>query len=385
MLSERKARPVRYTFLLTELFNSKGGIETYNQHLIDVVSQSRDNVLCTVFVLNDRHSPLESRQNIRIIPCAATPYRFVWKLFLVLKVIQLAIFRTDLLVCGHVNLSPICFALKKLFGVNYVVIIHGIEVWNLQSNLLRKSLAEAITLFSVSRYTRDKVEEQIPAMKRKIKLLVDTVDGSRFVPQPKSAKLINRYGLPGFQIMLTVGRLSLAESYKGYDVVMRALPEVLRVKPNVKYLIVGKGDALDSLKNLARELGVQANVIFTGFVPDEELVDYYNLCDAFVMPSKGEGFGIVFLEAMACGKPVLAGNMDGARDPLMDGKLGILVDPDNINEIAQAILRLLDENNQEPLRNPEYLRQAVIENFGIERFRQHVVELFAELGEAATS
>lgn len=196
---------------------------------------------------------------------------------------------------------------------------------------------------------------------------------------------MNRYSLNGYQILLTVGRLSLADNYKGFDVVMRALPEVLRVKPNVKYLIVGKGDALDLLKNLARQLGIEANIVFTGFVPDEELVNYYNLCDAFVMPSNGEGYGIVFLEAMACGKPVIAGNADGARDPLMDGRQGILVDPDNVNEVAQAILRLLDENNQEPLRNPDYLRQAVIENFGIERFRQRVVELFRELCIVAAS
>jgi glycosyltransferase involved in cell wall biosynthesis len=314
-----------------------------------------------------------------MIPCAVTPYRLAWKLFLVLKVIQLALFRTDFMICGHVNLSPICFALKKLSGLNYVVIIHGIEVWNLQSKLLKKSLAEATTLFAVSRYTRDKVQEQIPALKGKIEIVANTVDASRFMPQPKSADLMSRYSLSGYQTLLTVGRLSASDSYKGYDTIMRALPEVLRVKPKVKYLIVGKGDALASLKKLARELGIEANVIFTGFVPDEELVDYYNLSDAFVMPSKGEGFGIVFLEAMACGKPVLASNADGACDPLMDGKLGILVDPDDEKEVAQAILRLLNEQNQELLRNPEYLRQTVIQNFGIERFRQRVVELFREL------
>ncbi len=378
-------RPFRYTFLLTELFNSKGGIETYNQHLIEAVSQSRDNVDCKVLVLNDAQAHSAPQPNIQIIPCAVTSYRMLWKLVLVLKLIRLSIFRTDFVVCGHVNLAPICLTLKKLLGVNYVVIVHGIEVWNLKSGLLKKSLAGATNLFSVSRFTRDRLEAQLPAMKGKIKLLPDTVDGSHFAPQPKSAELLSRYGLQGWQTLLTVGRLSLADNYKGYDAVMRALPDLLRVKPNIKYLLVGKGDALASLKTLARELGIAANVIFTGFVPDDELVDYYNLCDAFIMPSKGEGFGIVFLEAMACGKPVIAGNGDGARDPLMDGKLGIPVDPDNQQEVAQALLRLLDEQNAEPLRNPDYLRQTVIENFGIERFRQRVIELFRELNPMETS
>lgn len=373
-----RQRPVVYTFLLTELFNSKGGIETYNQQLVEAVSQSREKVLCNVLVLNDAQARPLSAQNIRILPCAITSSRWLWKLLFIFKVIPLA-FKTDFVVCGHVNLSPISLMMKRLLGTPYVVIIHGIEVWNLQNELLEKSLSSATALFSVSRYTRDKVEAQIPALQGRIELLADTVDACRFVPQAKSAALLNRYDLQGYQTLLTVGRLSLAENYKGFDVVMRALPEVLRVKPNVKYLIVGKGDALDSLQQLARELGIEAHVIFTGFVPDEELVDYYNLCDAFVMPSKGEGFGIVFLEALAGGKPVIAGNADGARDPLLDGKLGILVDPDNSTEVAQAILRLLDEENREPLRNPEYLRQQVIENFGIERFRKRVVELFEKL------
>jgi glycosyltransferase involved in cell wall biosynthesis len=117
-------------------------------------------------------------------------------------------------------------------------------------------------------------------------------------------------------------------------------------------------------------------VTLTGFVPDEELVDHYNLCDVFAMPSKGEGFGIVYLEALACGKPTLGGNKDGAIDALCQGELGILVDPDDPNAIAQSLIQILQGTHPHPiLYQPEVLRQKVIETFGFERFKQTLARL----------
>jgi glycosyltransferase involved in cell wall biosynthesis len=94
------------------------------------------------------------------------------------------------------------------------------------------------------------------------------------------------------------------------------------------------------------------------------------------MPSKQEGFGIVFLEALACGKPVIAGNRDGSKEALLDGKLGVLVDPDNINEIAEAIINILLKNAPTQFLNADYLRDMVINNFGFEKFSKKVKELF---------
>ena len=113
-------------------------------------------------------------------------------------------------------------------------------------------------------------------------------------------------------------------------------------------------------------------MIFTGYVPDEELVAYYNLCDVFVMPSKGEGFGIVYLEALACGKPVVAGNHDGAREPLLDGRLGMLVDADSPSEVAAAVISIFSGSADVRLLDPEYLRTEVIRNFGPDAFQQRL-------------
>ena len=141
---------------------------------------------------------------------------------------------------------------------------------------------------------------------------------------------------------MTVSRLSSLERYKGHDRVIRTLPRVLDRHPDTIYLIVGDGDDRPRLESLAVECGVTKNVQFTGSVPPEELPDYFRLADVLVMPSAGEGFGIVFLEAMATGICVIGGSQDGSRDALCDGALGILVDPENGKELASAILAALD-------------------------------------------
>jgi glycosyltransferase involved in cell wall biosynthesis len=125
--------------------------------------------------------------------------------------------------------------------------------------------------------------------------------------------------------------------------VIRTLPRVLEQHPDTIYLIVGDGGDRPRLESLAIECGVMKNVQFAGSVPSEELPDYFRLADVFVMPSVAEGFGIVFLEAMATGMRVIGGSKDGSRDALCDGALGTLIDPENSEELASAILAALDD------------------------------------------
>jgi glycosyltransferase involved in cell wall biosynthesis len=173
-----------------------------------------------------------------------------------------------------------------------------------------------------------------------------------------------------------VCRLAETECYKGYDQIIKAMPEIMRSVPNARYLLVGKGPDRPRIEKLIADAGVQDAVILAGFVPDEELADHYNLCDIFAMPSRAEGFGIVYLEALACGKPVLAGNKDGSRDALGDGELGLLVDPDNTVKIAAEIIRVLRREHSRPnIFNPELLRQRVVELFGFEAFKHAVADL----------
>jgi glycosyltransferase involved in cell wall biosynthesis len=210
--------------------------------------------------------------------------------------------------------------------------------------------------------------------------LPNTFDHNRFNIAGKPTHLLERYGLKSEQpIILTVNRLSLCESYKGYDKVLEALPQIRKAIPNIHYVIVGKGDARPHIEQLIRERQLQDCVTLTGFIPDAELCDYYNLCDVFAMPSKLEGFGIVYLEALACGKPTLGGNQDGAIDALCHGELGALVNPDDVEALAQTIIQILQKTYSKPLLyHPQELRQKVIDIYGYERFKQTLTQYLEE-------
>jgi glycosyltransferase involved in cell wall biosynthesis len=133
---------------------------------------------------------------------------------------------------------------------------------------------------------------------------------------------------------------------------------------------------------LIRELGLTDAVILAGYIPDHELRAFYNLCDVFAMPSKGEGFGIVFLEALACGKPVIAGNKDGSVDAVLNGRLGVRVDPESVDEISEALIQVLSKSHPlQILRQPEALRCGVIDAYGSKRFVERIGEIIKPFAE----
>jgi phosphatidylinositol alpha-1,6-mannosyltransferase len=183
--------------------------------------------------------------------------------------------------------------------------------------------------------------------REKIALISNGVDLQRFVARPRRQDLMARYGLVGRRVLLTVGRLY---ARKGMDRVIESLPSVLRVLPDVRYLLVGDGTYRADLEQLAIARGVRDAVVFAGAVPDAELIDHYALADAFIMANREmpdgdtEGFGLVFLEANACGIPVIAGKAGGSVDAVTDLVNGLVVDGDRPEEITGAILRLFQDD-----------------------------------------
>jgi glycosyltransferase involved in cell wall biosynthesis len=146
------------------------------------------------------------------------------------------------------------------------------------------------------------------------------------------------------------------------------LPDLLAKHPDIHYVIAGKYDTqeLERLRELSVLYNVEKYVTFTGFVADTEVQDHYLLADIFVMPSKGEGFGIVFIEAMACGVPVLAGNQDGSVDALLKGKVGSLVNPDDKTAIVMAIQELFTTHLD--YTKKVGLQQTILQHFGFRTF-----------------
>ena len=134
-----------------------------------------------------------------------------------------------------------------------------------------------------------------------------------FVPGAQDVKLVERYGIRDNKLILTVGRMVSQERYKAFDEVIEAMLELLRRFPNLKYMIVGDGDDRSRLEEKVKSLGLSQQIIFAGKIPEHEKVSHYCLADAYVMPSHGDGLGIVFLEALACGVPVIGTKVDGRR------------------------------------------------------------------------
>ena len=161
---------------------------------------------------------------------------------------------------------------------------------------------------------------------------------------------------------------------------MRSLPLIVRrVERPVLYLIAGTGADRSRLERLAHEYEVADWVEFLGRVPDEQLAQLYQSCDVFVMPSRGEGFGIVYAEAAACGKPVIASNQGGATDAVIHSVTGFAVDPTSVEAVAEAACILLGDPDL-ARQMGEAGRRFVVENFSLEAFERRVVALLAESG-----
>jgi glycosyltransferase involved in cell wall biosynthesis len=248
----------------------------------------------------------------------------------------------DIILCGHRNLLPVAWGLARLKGVRLVLVIHGVEAWTPGRSRVLNWLAGRIdALISVSRVSAQRFCAWSRFPIEDVTILPNCVDFDRFRPQPKNAALLERHALGQGPVIMTVGRILANERYKGFDEVLAAMPRLLVHYPTMKYLIVGDGSDRVRLEEKVRAMGLGEAVVFAGRIAEIEKVAYYNLADAYVMPSSGEGFGIVLIEALACGVPVVGSSIDGARDALLGGELGRLVDPTDTDALVDAIAAAL--------------------------------------------
>jgi phosphatidylinositol alpha-1,6-mannosyltransferase len=267
---------------------------------------------------------------------------------------QVAAGAPDLVYSGHWRATGVAVRLG-LAGMRqkplYAQAVHGSEVLYLLPNrsarlhrsLFRHTTRTARRFVALGSY-QGELLAQLGVEPERILVSPEGVDVERFeqVDQAALRTLRERHGLTGRFVLLTVGRLV---ERKGHDTVIRALPRVAAEVPNIVYLVVGSGPDEARLQALASDLGVEDAVVFCGRVPDEELVSYYYACDAFVMMSREmagdtEGFGIVFMEAAASGKPTIGGRSGGVTDAIADGETGVLLEPTAVAALADVITRL---------------------------------------------
>jgi len=364
-------------FLAPDVFEGRGGIQIFSSFMLKAALDILPDAIYDIHVKNDVRNNFVVNPNQKYSFAGHVPGQLRQYYFAAQIVKEALIHRPELIITTHPHFSVVGRYLKLAFGIPYWIVAHGIDVWGTTNSQLKRALCEADLVLPVSHYTRDRLLSEQDLDPENVVILPNTFDAKAYNVKPKPHHLLERYAINSYDpVILTVSRLNSKEKYKGYDTIIRAMPIVRQAIPNIRYIIVGKGDDRPRIEQMIAELGLENCVTLTGFVPDEELCGYYNLCDIFAMPSKGEGFGIVFLEAMACGKPVLAGNKDGSVDALRHGELGVLIDPDNIGEITSALIGVLNKTYQHPIiYDPQLLRQKVIEAYGFESFKSNLAGL----------
>ena len=356
----------RALVLVTDAFGGSGGIAKFNRDLLTSIANMPD---CAGVVALPRHI----RAEIEELPSRLT---FLMRAARgTLAYTQLAFGQVlrghfDLVVSGHINMSPLSVVLAKLAKAKSILVVHGIDAWAPhRSALVRMSLPLFDRVVGVSRTTLERLSQWSGIDSLRTRLLPNCVDLSKYSPGPKSSALAKKLGVDGRTVLLTVGRLATQERSKGFDEVLEALPVLAERIPEIVYVVCGEGPDRVRLEAKASALGVRDRVVFAGFIPEADKAEYYRLADAYVMPSRGEGFGIVFLEAMASGVPVMGSQLDGSREALLEGELGVLVNPDDASEVVAGIVRTLSRPKGVPER---------LDHFSFGRYRERVAAIARE-------
>jgi glycosyltransferase involved in cell wall biosynthesis len=325
---------VRILHLCTDIYGGHGGIALYNREVISALASHPDVEEIVVLPRVIFHDQLETiPPKVRFdAGAAAGRVAFIRALG---RARRSGPF--DLVICAHVNLLPIARLVTKA----PLLFVYGIEAWKpLRDRISNRLVAGARGVVAISDVTRDRFEGW-SHYAGPMHILPNSIHAEAYGIRPKNEELMARLGLQGRRVLLTLGRVVAAERYKGFDEVLEVLPDVARVFDNVTYVIAGGGNDLPRLARKAAQLGVADRVVFAGFIREEEKADIYNLADVYVMPSRGEGFGFVFLEAVACGVPAIGSRLDGGQEALLGGALGRLVDSTSPAEVRIAILDAL--------------------------------------------
>jgi glycosyltransferase involved in cell wall biosynthesis len=353
----RPYKRLRTVAVLSDAFGGHGGIALYNRDMLSAVASipRMDRIVAVPRLITREMQPIPAQIEYRR-EAANGKLRF-------LRTAANVFVRErtfDLALCCHINLLPVAYLLKLRFRCPLVLFIYGIDAWDRQSWLKRRLLRSVDRIVSISEVTRGKFMSWAPVPEHRVAILPNAIHLEWYGTGPKSADLVRRYRLNEKLVLMTLGRLISTERYKGFDEVLEVMPSLIEQFSNLVYLIVGDGSDRRRLEGKARDLGIAEHVRFAGLIPEHEKADHYRLADAFVMPSRGEGFGFVLLEAVACGIPTVASALDGGREALANGELGILVDPRALDDVKTGILQALRQSHRRP---PVGLERFAVPNF----------------------
>ncbi len=301
------------------------------------------------------------------------------KLRFVLAALRSVRRRPALVVAAHVHLAPVAWAMKmRAPRLRVVVLTHGIEVWQPLSRLRRWALRRADLVLAPSADTAHQLATKQGVSPEKICQMAWGLDPQFSALLGASENKHLPAGFPAGRVVLTVGRWAASERYKGVDTLIAAVRHLLPAVPDLFLVAVGEGDDRGRLEQLAAELGVSGHVRFLSALTQQELLACYRRCDVFALPSRGEGFGLVFLEAMANGKPVIGPRFGAPSEFIRHGEHGLLVDPEDIAGVAQAVIDLLT-SPELAAHMGQAGKQKVTQEYSYNRFCERLRQALSEL------
>ncbi len=251
---------------------------------------------------------------------------------------------TRIVLAAHPYLAVPVAQMKLLApGVKMITISHGVEAWSPLPWFRRLAFLRSDVFLAPSQYTVDKIAEAQGAPKDRIQLLPWPLNPDVLRLASQSEKLPLPGNFPTGVVVLAVARLAASERYKGVDRLIEAVAQLRSQVPGLHLVVIGGGDDLARHVKLAADLGVAGQVRFFDNLTREEIAACYSKADVFAMPSTGEGFGLVFLEAMAFAKPLIGAVAGGIPDVVEDGENGFLVSPGDAEQLANALRRLVTD------------------------------------------
>lgn len=364
---------MKILYLATDVF-SKGGIPRYSRYQINALRELYGENNIFVFSL---HKPKENNlfdDNFKVSYIQGG-IRFRDKIFFSKKSLIFAKNNSiDLIINNHLQLSSISFIAKNLFKIRYLTNVYGLEVWSGFGYKDKVGLLNSDAIIGDCNFILNYIEKHFSYSKEHMHLLYDPVDIKKFIPLDKKSSLMRKYKIPFDKfILMTIGRL---DRDKGFKLVINALRDL---PSDIVYVVVGDGKDRKEFEYLVNTNNLSDRVIFTGRVPEVELVDFYNICDLFVLISRfgkgeGEGLPLALIEASACEKPIIVGNEDGSSEAVEEGKNGFIISPADMKRFIDNVL-LLYNNKELRVTLGKYGRIKVMRDFNYENFKSKLRDI----------
>lgn len=330
--------------------NIIGGIEKYNNDLFTSIMQKKIDI------------KLIEREKGGLLKKINFSLKFLYHLFY---------FNPNFIICSHINFGILCLIAKFLKKTNFSLSLYGIEIPKRKTFFSNLLISSAFKIITISYFSKKLILENFD-IPDKIFFLPSHINEDKYKIKPINNKILEKYNLRNKKIILSLSRLSSNE-FKGQDRVALSLKEVLKKEQNIVYVIAGPGRDERLNKILSENPQINNKIVRIASVTEYEKIDLYNLSDIFILPSKFEGFGIVFIESLACGLKVIASDGYGCREGLLNGDIGTLIDPDSTKDIAKAIIKELNIPNTKESRIE--LRNKAIEIYGKKNWNRRIDNL----------